>query len=186
MRHLLEQLVERLRVAGEEVAEAIHEALEVGLLAALALFEHLVELGEHVLHARELLGRHLRHALLELVEHRVEQLLLQLLHQLLEPLPRGVVHPVVFLELAHPAGEVGRKLLELLAPLLREILEELLAALVAGGARFVDPPVDALALLVDDLVELAGDVLVDAAEVVAVELLPPPLAQLLEHLAHAR
>ena len=30
-----------------------------------------------------------------------------------------------------------------------------------------------------------GDVFVDAAEVVAVELLAPPLAQLLEHLAHA-
>ena len=185
LRHLLEQLVERLRVAGEEVAEAIHEALEVGLLAALALLEHLVELGEHVLHARELLGRHLRHALLELVEHRVEELLLQLLHQLLEALPRRVVHPVVLLELAHAAREIGRELLELLAALLREIFEELLAALVARGAGLVDAPVDALALLVDDLVELAGDVLVDAAEVVAVELLAAPLAQLLEHLAHA-
>ena len=56
LRHLLEQLVERLRVAGEEVAEALHEPFEVGLLAALALLEHVVELGEHVLHARELLG----------------------------------------------------------------------------------------------------------------------------------
>ena len=50
-RHLLEQLVERLRVVREEVAEAIHEPFEVGLLAALALLEHVVELGEHVLHA---------------------------------------------------------------------------------------------------------------------------------------
>ena len=52
-------------------------------------------------------------------------------------------------------------------------------------ARLVDAPVDAFALLVDDLVELARDVLVHAAEVVAVELLAPALAQLLEHLAHA-
>ena len=58
-RHLLEQLVERLRVVGEEVAETLHEAFEVGLLAGLALFEHVVELGEHVLHARQLLRRHL-------------------------------------------------------------------------------------------------------------------------------
>ena len=56
LRHLLEQLVECLRIAGEEVAEALHEAVEVGLLAALALLEHLIELGQHVLHARELFG----------------------------------------------------------------------------------------------------------------------------------
>ena len=51
--------------------------------------------------------------------------------------------------------------------------------------RFVEPAVDAGALLVDDLVEPVRDVFVDAAEVVAVELLAPLLAQLLEHLAHA-
>ena len=184
-RHLLEQLVERLRVLGEEVAEALHEPFEVGLLAALALFEHVVELGEHVLHARELLGRHLRHALLQLVEHRVEQLLLQLLHELFEVLARGVVHPVVLLEVADAAREVGRELLELLAPLLRELVEQLLAALVAGLLGFVDAAVDAGALFVDDLVEPVRDVFVDATEVVAVELLATPLAQLLEHLAHA-
>ena len=169
----------------EEVAEALHEPVEVGLLAALALLEHVVELGEHVLHARELLGRHLRHALLQLVEHRVEQLLLQLLHQLLELLARRVVHPVVLLQLADAAGEIGRELLELLAPLLRELFEQLLAALVARLARVVEAAVDAFALLFDDLVEPLGDVLVHAAEVVAVELLAAPLAQLLEHLAHA-
>ena len=123
---------------GEEVAEALHEAFEVGLLAALALLEHVVELGEHVLHARELLGRHLRHALLQLVEHGVEELLLQLLHQLLELLTRGVVHPVVLLQLADPTGEVGRELLELLAPLLRELFEQLLAPLVARLPRVVE------------------------------------------------
>ena len=57
LRHLLEQLVERPRVAGEEVAVTLHEPVEVGLLAALALLEHLVELGEHVLHPRHALGR---------------------------------------------------------------------------------------------------------------------------------
>ena len=36
LRHLLEQLVEGLRIAGEEVAEAVHEPFEIGLLAALA------------------------------------------------------------------------------------------------------------------------------------------------------
>ena len=184
-RHLLEQLVERLRVPREEVAEAIHEPFEVGLLAALALLEHLVELGEHVLHACELLGRHLRHALLQLIEHGVEQLLAQLVHQLLELLAGRVVHPVVLLQLADAPGEIGRQLLELLAPLLRELFEELLAPLVARLAGVVEAAIDAFALLLDDLVEPLGDVLVHAAEVVAVELLPAPLAQLLEHLAHA-
>ena len=49
----------------------------------------------------------------------------------------------------------------------REVLDDLLAALVARRARLVDAPLDARALLVDDLVELLGDVVVDAAEVVA-------------------
>jgi hypothetical protein len=44
-------------------------------------------------------------------------------------LPRGVVHPVVLLEVADPPREVGRQLLQLLAPLLRELFEQLLAAL---------------------------------------------------------
>jgi hypothetical protein len=122
---------------------------------------------------------------LHLVEHRVEQLLLQLLHELFEVLAGVVVHPVVLLQVAHAAGEVGWQLLELLAALLRELVQQLLAALVTGFLRLVDAAVDAGALLFDDLVEPAGDVLVDTAEVVAVELLAPLLAQLLEHLAHA-
>ena len=51
--------------------------------------------------------------------------------------------------------------------------------------RFVEAALDAGAFLVDDLVEPVRDVFVDAAEVVAVELLAAALAQLLEHLAHA-
>ena len=171
-RHLLEQLVERLRVVGEEVAVAIHEPFEVGLLALLALLEHVVQLGEHVLHPLHLLGRHLRHALLQLVEHRVEELLAQLVHQLLELLTGVVVHPVVLLELAHPAREVGRELVELLAAFAREILEQFLTSLVAGLTGVVEATVDAFALLLDDLVEAFRDLFVDAAEVVPVELLP--------------
>ena len=44
---------------------------------------------------------------------------------------------------------------------------------------------DGVALLVDDVVELAGDLVVDAAEVEAVEPLLALLAQLLQQLAHA-
>ena len=45
--------------------------------------------------------------------------------------------------------------------------------------------VDGVALLVDDVVELAGDLVVDPAEVEAVEAVLALAAQLLEQLAHA-
>ena len=54
--HHLEQLVEGLRVLGEEIAEALHEPVEVGYLAGPVLFEHPVQLGEHVLHPGDVLG----------------------------------------------------------------------------------------------------------------------------------
>ncbi len=59
------------------------------------------------------------------------------------------------------------------------------APLVARVAGVLDPPLDPRPLLIEDLVELLGDVVVDAPEVAAFELLAPALAELLEHLAHA-
>ena len=146
---------------------ALHEPVEVGFLAALALLEHLVELVEHVLHLRHALGRHVLHALGQLVEVALHQLLAQLVHQLFEPLARGVVHELVVLQRLHATGEVRRELLELAPPLLGDVLDQLLAALVARAGGLVDPAVDPFALHVDDLVELLGDVVVDAAEVAA-------------------
>ena len=56
---LLDQLVERLRrVVAEEVAVLLHEAVEVGLAAGHLLGEHLVEVADHLLHARHVFGRH--------------------------------------------------------------------------------------------------------------------------------
>ena len=77
-------------------------------------------------------GRHVLHALGHLVEVALHELLAQLVHQLLEPLARRVVHEVVLLQRLHLAGEVGGQLVELLAPLLGEVFDDLLAALVAG------------------------------------------------------
>ena len=54
---------------------------------------------------------------------------------------------------------------------------------LGGGARLDLGAVDGVALLVDDVVELAGDLVVDAAEVEAVEAVPAGLAQPLEQLA---
>ena len=183
--HLLEQLVEGLRVPGEEVAVALHEPLEVGLLAPLALLEHLVELGEHVLHALHALRAHVLHAFGHLVEVALHQLLAQLVHELLEALARAVVHPVVLLELLDLAREVGRELVELLAALLGQVVDDLLTPAVTRLQRLVDPSLDALALLIRDLAQLLGDLLVHAAEVVVLEHLAPALAQPLQHVAQA-
>ena len=111
LRHLLEQLVEGLRVLREELAVLLHELFEgrVDRLARLALFEHAVERVEHVLHRLHVLGRHVAHRAHHLVELRVEQFLLQLLHQLLELLARFGRLELVVLQLAHLAGEVGRQ-----------------------------------------------------------------------------
>ena len=51
------------------------------------------------------------------------------------------------------------------------------------GLGIADGVVDRVPLLVDDVVELAVDLVVHAAEVMAVEALPALLAQLLEQLA---
>ena len=49
----------------------------------------------------------------------------------------------------------------------------------------VELAVELLALGVDDLAQLAGDVVVDAAEVVLLELVAPAAAEPLEHVAQA-
>ena len=76
-------------------------------------------------------GLHVLHALGHLVEVALHELLAQLVHQLLELLAGAVVHPLVLLELLHLAREVGRELVELLAALLGELVDDLLLALVA-------------------------------------------------------
>ncbi len=145
----------------------------------------LVQLGEHVLHARELLRGHLRHALRHLVEHGVEELLLELIDQLVERPPGLVVHEVVLLELADAPGKIGRQLVELLPPLARQAFEELLPAPVSRLAGVFEAPINAVPLLLDYLVEPTGDVLEGPAELVAVERLPASLPQPLEHLPEA-
>ena len=67
----------------------------------------------------------------------------------------------------------------------RELVEQLLAALVARLLGLVDAAIDAGALFGDNFVEAVRDVLVHAAEVVAVELLAPAFTQSFEHLSHA-
>ena len=186
---LLEQLVERLGVLREEVAELLHELLEAGILALLAALEHLVERRHHVLHAGDVLGRHLLHRPAHLLEELVGELLAELVEQLLEAPRRLLRLEVVLGQLAHLAGEVVGQEVEAHVAVHGRLAGGLGAPLVAGalgvGVGLALGVVDGVALLVDDVVELAGDLVVDAAEVEAVEPVLALLAQLLEQLAHA-
>ena len=164
-----------------------HEPVEVGLLAALALLEHLVELVEHVLHLRHALGRHVLHALGELVEVALHQLLAQLVHQLLEPLARGVVHELVLLERLHRPARSGGSSSSSRRRSSATSSSSSPVPLVTGARRLLDPAVDALALHVDDFVELLGDVVVPRrvwpVSTLAISVIREEGGSFLEHLA---
>ena len=83
------------------------------------------------------------------------------------------------------AGEVGREHVELRAALGRHLLGDLPPALVARLAGLLLELVDARPLHLDDVAQLLGDVVVDAAEVVALELVAAAPAEPLEQLADA-
>ena len=187
LRHDLEQLVERLGVLGEEVAVALHELLEGGLrvLPGLLHGEQVVEVVEHVLHALHGLGGHLLHGPGHLVEVALRHLLAELVHQLVELLARLAGGELVLLELLHHPGEVGREHVELEVPLGHDLVGDLLPAGVAALAGLPRQLVEALALHVEHLAERLGDLLVHAAEVVALELVAPAAAQALHEVAHA-
>jgi hypothetical protein len=185
--HELEQLVEGLGVLREEVAVALHELLEGGLrvLAGLLQREQLVELGQHVLHAGHRLGVRVGHRAGHLVEVALRQLLAELVHQLVEPLAGLAGRELVLLELAHHPRQVGREHVELQVPLGHHLVGDLLPALVARLARLGREVVETRPLGVDDLAQRLGDLLVDAPEVVLLELVPPAPPQALHEVAHA-
>jgi hypothetical protein len=154
--HLLEQLVQRLRVAGEEFPVALHEALEVVGLAPLTLLDHPVQLGEHVAEAREVLGGHRAHPLGHAAEVPAHHLLADVLQQLVEGLLRlGIDEPIVA-QLPYLAGDIGR-----------ERIEEPLAQprVVLGSER------ERRALAIDEVVEPLAELLERAGQVEA-RLLP--------------
>ena len=113
LRQLLEQLVEVLRVAGEQVAVLLHELLEarVERLAGGSLLHHLVEGVEGVADVLALLGASRRRRSGDLVEVGLHDLLAQPLEELLEALAglaRGEL--VVLRARAHgPRGRSGSR-----------------------------------------------------------------------------
>ena len=183
--HLLEQLVEGLGILREEVAELLHELLELRILASLALLEHLVEPGDHVFHVLQVFGRHALHGTRHLIDHLLRQLLADLVEQLLEPLRSLSRLEVVGLQFADFAGKVVGQHVEAEVAVGGCISCSLGSAFVATALCRLGGVVDGVTLFVDDVVQLVGDLAVHATEVVLVESLLALLAQLVHQLAQA-
>ena len=129
--------------------------------------------------------------MLDTLELLLHDLLAELLHQLLEHLPRVGVHEVVVLQTLDLAGDILWQLIELLLVLARHALHGLLEllgdlALLRLLAAVVDFVVDALAFGVLDLLQLLADVLEGVIQVGALQLLLAALAQLLHQVLQAR
>ena len=104
----------------------------------------------------------------------VEDLALELLDQLVEPLARGRLHEVVVLQAADPLADVGRQRIELVEPPGGRIAQHLAQVVGHGLAGRVATPGRAGARRrarssVDDLLELLADVAEHVVELVALE-----------------
>ena len=166
---LLDELIEALDT-GEAIAPLLLERLEVGLFAVGPLRQHAVQVLEHLAQALHVLGTHVAERLLHPLHEGLEHLLAQGIHQLLE-LSLGLrIDEVVLLEIPDLAGGIGRQLVELL------LVPRAVAALG-------HPLLDALALLLDDLIELLLDVVEARAEVVPVQSLLALALEPLEQVA---
>ena len=108
-----QQLIQIAWVFGEEIAVFFHEAVKVWLLAVGSLFQHLVEVGEHVFDARHVLGREVLGLLGYLLHEVFHHLLAELVEQLVEALLSLRRGEFVVLKLAKLPGEVGRQHVQL-------------------------------------------------------------------------
>ena len=146
----------------------------ISLRPAIMSFIRCMSCGGHVLHR----PRHL-------LDHLLHQLLADLVEQLLEAL-RGLGRlEVVGLQLANLAGEVVGQHVEAEVAIGGAVACRLGASLVATALGCLGGVVDGVALLVDDVVQLVGDLAVDPAEVELVEPFLALLAQLVHQLAQA-
>ena len=175
---MLEQLVEAVDARREHVAELLHEAVEVRRAALHALLEHLVELAHHVADSRKVLALHLLQRSLDPLEHLVQDLLLQLLHQLFELLARGVVDELVVAQAFDTPAQVIGQPVELLLALPRDPVEQLFRL----RRGFVEATLDAPALGVDHVLHLLSQLLDGRVEVVATQLALTRLAELFQEL----
>jgi hypothetical protein len=190
-RDLLEELVQALN-AGEHLAPAVHESLDVGLPAGGLLSEHAIQITEHLPKPVRSLGPHPLETLLQLSEQALRHLLAEPEHQLLELLPGLGIDELVVLETADGAAKILRQGVEGRTALGPDALELLTVTLrvrlvgFGGLARGVEAPVDAPPLGVEDVLELLPEVTQHVAEVVPVEERLALAAKPLEQLAKAR
>ena len=179
---MLQQLVEAVDAGREHVAELLHESVEVRRPAFHAVLEHLVQRAHHVPSARQVLALHLLDRALEALEHLVEHLLLEPLHQRVELLARLVIDELVVAERLHASAQLVGHAVELVVALLRDALHELARL---GRRGLVLPPLDARALGVDHVLHFLAQLIDRGVEVVAAELALARLTQLLEELLQA-
>src|SRR2546430_12231995 len=163
------------------MTETLHELLEPGSLALEPVAQHLVERLHHFLDLAELLRPQLLHGAGHVLEVRLRDLLLELLHELLEGLRRAFVHELVVVELADGAAHVLRQSVQFLELLLRDLLHDALGAL----GRLLEAVVDALPLAAKDVVELLANIAEDIVEGVALELLQALPPEALDQLPQA-
>ena len=90
------------------MAEALHELVELRRLPLQPVAEHLIEVPEHLLDLAQMLGLELLHGTRHVLEVRLRDLLLELLHELLEGLRRPLIHELVVVELPNGAPHVVR------------------------------------------------------------------------------
>ena len=174
-----------MRVFWEEVAELLHEPVEIGFFAVLALFEHVIELSEHVFHAGHVFGRHVLDRSRHLVDVLLHQLLAQFLDKFLELLARFRRCEVVVLQISHHASEVLRHQVERQVPFGSNLFGELLAPGIAGIACFLSEFIDCLAFGVDYFTEFFRDFVVNATEVMTFERFTTFTSELVHHFSQA-
>ena len=160
----------------------------IRLAAADPLADQLVEVADHLAVGGEVLRGHRLDRLGHPRHELVEDLALELLDQLVEPLAGARLQEVVVLEAADPLADVGRQAIELVEPARRDVAQhraQVLGRLAVGLGGFVEPSLDARPLLGHDLVELAPDVAEDVVELVALEHLLAPALEPIHQVAQA-
>ena len=92
----------------------------------------------------------------------------------------------VILQVFHHSGEIRRKKVKLHVLVRRTRLSRFLAPGIARLPSLFEHLLQRVALLIDDVAQTLGNLVVDATEVVVFEGFFTPLTKLLQHLAQAR
>ena len=197
MLHALHQLVKALRgIVAKHRTELLHEAIKVRLPALHLVPHHLVELLEHLPHRRHLLGGHSLNLVAHLLRQVLGHLALQHVQQFLELLLGLGVDEVVLHQLFDLASHAFGQLVQLfpvaLGPLLQQLVQAfLLGTLVLAGVLhlllgFFQAPLDALSFCPNDVFQAFLEVVHHRVHIVLLQLLAPPVLQLLQQVLHTR